>query len=138
MPNFTLDTRLAADTLFVTDLTLSTVRLMNTALLPWLVLVPKVAGKKEIIDLEGFQEELLWKEISFVSRALKEEFNPTKLNVAALGNMVPQLHVHIVARFANDAAWPKPVWGNLPMEVYPEVEAGKMVARLIRMLKIPK
>ncbi|HRP69246.1 MAG TPA: HIT family protein [Turneriella sp.] len=118
--SFTLDAQLAADTLAVTDLSLCTVRLMNTTAVPWLVLAPQRPDKKEIIDLNISEQAQLWKEITAISHVLKDVFNPTKLNVAALGNA--QLHIHVIARFANDAAWPQPVWGKVPMEAYlPEV-----------------
>jgi diadenosine tetraphosphate (Ap4A) HIT family hydrolase len=103
---------------------------MNDANFPWLILVPRRAGASEIIDLGG-EQVLLMGEIALVSRALKDETRCDKLNVAAIGNVVPQLHVHIVARRKDDAAWPKPVWGAGPRRDY-HVEALKRFVATIR------
>lgn len=106
-----LDPRLADDTAPVIDLKLCEVRLMDDANHPWLVLVPRVADAVEIIDLDDAQRARLTKEIDAAARVLKALFKPHKLNVAALGNLVPQLHVHVIARYPDDIAWPRPVWG---------------------------
>ena len=108
-----LHPQLAADTAPVCDLALSLLLVMNDANFPWLILAPRRAGASEIIDLGG-EQALLVDEIALVSRVLKDETRCDKLNVAAIGNVVPQLHVHIVARRKEDAAWPKPVWGAAP------------------------
>jgi diadenosine tetraphosphate (Ap4A) HIT family hydrolase len=110
---WSLHPQLAADTVPVCDLALSRLLAMNDANFPWLVLVPRRAGVSEIIDL-GAEQALLMDELALVSRALKDETRCDKLNVAAIGNVVPQLHVHVVARRKDDAAWPKPVWGAVP------------------------
>ena len=109
---FELDTRLAADSVLIADGPLSQIRLMNDARFPWVVLVPRVAGASEWIDLDGNQQRLLLAEINQISRHLKQKPGVTKLNIGALGNIVKQLHVHIVGRHENDAAWPGPVWGS--------------------------
>lgn len=106
-----LHPQLADDTTPVIDLSLCEVRLMDDANHPWLILVPKVAEAVEIIDLSTEQRNRLTLEIDTAARALKTLFKPDKLNVAALGNQVPQLHVHVIARYQSDIAWPKPVWG---------------------------
>jgi diadenosine tetraphosphate (Ap4A) HIT family hydrolase len=108
---------LAADTVPVCDLALSRLLAMNDTNFPWLILVPRRAGVGEIIDL-GAEQAVLMDELAKVSRALKDETRCDKLNVAAIGNVVPQLHIHIVARRKDDAAWPKPVWGAVPQRVY--------------------
>lgn len=108
---FILDARLEADSTLVLELPLCTLRLMNDARYAWALLVPKKAGLTEIIDLEEADRAQLMEEIARVSAALKKNSGCDKLNVGALGNMVPQLHVHVIARFKNDAAWPGPVWG---------------------------
>ena len=108
---FVLDPSLQADTVAVGDLALSRVLLMNDARFPWLILVPRVAGMRDLIDLPGQLAHELFDEIDRASRALRELHAPFKLNVAALGNVVAQLHVHVIARRSDDAAWPKPVWG---------------------------
>jgi diadenosine tetraphosphate (Ap4A) HIT family hydrolase len=127
---WSLHPQLAADTVSVCDLALSRLLAMNDANFPWLILVPRRAGASEIIDL-GDEQSLLMDEISLVSRALKDETRCDKLNVAAIGNVVPQLHVHIVARRKDDAAWPKPVWGALPRRIY-EVDAMERFVAAIR------
>lgn len=107
-----LHERLKADTLEVCTLALSTVLLMNNQLFPWLILVPRVEGAREIIDLSAIDRHRLMDEISLASEVLSIQCKPDKVNVAALGNMVPQLHVHVIARFTTDTAWPNPVWGS--------------------------
>ena len=114
---WSLHPQLAADTVPVCDLPLSRLLAMNDANFPWLILVPRRAGASEMIDL-GTEQVLLMDEISQVSCALKDETRCDKLNVAAIGNVVPQLHVHVVARRRDDAAWPKPVWGAVPRREY--------------------
>ncbi|WP_372393468.1 HIT domain-containing protein [Xanthomonas sp. NCPPB 3582] len=109
---FELDTRLAADSVFVADGPLSQVRLMDDSRFPWLVLVPRVADVSEWIDLDGGQQRLLLAEINQLSQLLRVEPAVSKLNIGALGNIVRQLHVHLVGRHPGDAAWPGPVWGS--------------------------
>ena len=108
---FHLDPQLAADTHPVALLRLSELRLMDDANYPWLVLVPRVADAREIIDLDAARQAQLLEEIGIASRLMQSLFRPHKLNVAALGNAVPQLHVHVIARREDDPAWPRPVWG---------------------------
>lgn len=119
MTHWHLDARLADDTAPVCDLKLCEVRLMDDANHPWLVLVPKVADAVELIDLDATQREQLSAEIDAAARVLKALFKPDKLNVAALGNLVPQLHVHVIARYTHDIAWPRPVWGAANARPYP-------------------
>ncbi|PPT98212.1 HIT family protein [Xanthomonas arboricola] len=109
---FQPDARLAADSVFVADGPLSQVRLMDDSRFPWLVLVPRVADVSEWIDLDGGQQRLLLAEINQLSQLLRLEPGVAKLNIGALGNIVRQLHVHLVGRHPGDAAWPGPVWGS--------------------------
>jgi len=109
--NFELNARLQQDTLEVMDLHFSHLLLMNDSRFPWLVLVPKKNNILEIFELEKIEQHQLLLEITEISKILKTMFNADKLNVASIGNIVPQLHVHIVARTKNDSAWPSPVWG---------------------------
>jgi diadenosine tetraphosphate (Ap4A) HIT family hydrolase len=109
---FLLDSRLAADTVFVADWALCRVLLMDDARFPWLVLVPRRPGLIELDDLDEPDLARLTGEIRRAMRALREVVECDKLNVGALGNIVRQLHVHVVARRAGDAAWPGPVWGH--------------------------
>ena len=111
MTAFALDPKLAADSVRSASSALSDLRLMNDARFPWLLLVPRRAGAGEIIDLDKPDRAALFEEIIAVSAALRTATHCDKLNVAALGNQVRQLHVHVIARFDGDAAWPGPVWG---------------------------
>jgi len=126
---WSLHPQLNADTVPVCDLVLSRLLAMNDANFPWLILVPRRAGASEIIDL-GDEQAALMNEISLVSRVLKDETRCDKLNVAAIGNVVPQLHVHVVARRRGDAAWPKPVWGALPRLAYAAGAMERFIAAI--------
>ncbi|MGD0721851.1 MAG: HIT family protein [Roseiarcus sp.] len=110
--SFALDQRLAADTIPIGDLALSRLLLMNDARFLWLVLAPRRENLTELIDLSAADRAVLMDEIVAVSRALVERPGVAKINVGALGNIVRQLHVHVVARRIGDAAWPGPVWGQ--------------------------
>lgn len=123
-----LDPRLARDTHPVAALGLCELRLMDDADYPWLVLVPRVAGAVEPIDLDAGQRHRLTDEIDAAARALRELFRPHKLNLAALGNLVPQLHVHVIARYRDDPAWPAPVWGRAAQPYPPEARAQRISA----------
>jgi diadenosine tetraphosphate (Ap4A) HIT family hydrolase len=127
---FKLDSRLHNDTFFVCDLSLSRVLLMNDSQFPWLILVPKKHDIAEIIELTEQEQVMLTKESAHVSQVMQAMFSPYKLNVAALGNVVRQLHVHHVARFESDVAWPKPVWGNQAAVPYTQEKAESLVASL--------
>jgi diadenosine tetraphosphate (Ap4A) HIT family hydrolase len=110
-PDWSLHPQLAKDTINIGDLPLSRVLVINDANYPWLLLVPRRIGVSEIIDLDEVEQAQLWTEFARAGRALKTVTECDKLNVAALGYVVPQLHVHVIARRRGDAAWPKPVWG---------------------------
>lgn len=112
MSDFILDPRLAADSAFVADGPLSQVRLMDDTRYPWLVLVPRVNGVSEWLELDGGQQRLLLAEINQAGQLIRAQVGVEKLNIGALGNIVRQLHVHLVGRHAGDVAWPGPVWGN--------------------------
>lgn len=112
MNGWRLDDRLADDTHPVAQLPLCEVRLMDDSHFPWLVLIPRIAGATEVIDLPEAQQQALLREVARACHVLRDRFDPDKLNVAALGNVVAQLHVHVVARYTGDIAWPKPVWGQ--------------------------
>jgi len=134
MAEFSLHERLKADTSEVTQWPLSLVLLMNARQWPWLVLVPHRAEIREIHELSESDQQTLMAEIVRASRSLTQLVQPHKINVAALGNMVPQLHVHVIARFTGDPAWPKPVWGAVPPEPYPDSELRQKVESLRRSL----
>lgn len=127
---FLLHPRLAADTFLIGDLALSRLLLMNDRRYPWLVLVPRREGLREIHHLGRADRLLLWDESCRLAEFMERRFRPDKLNIAALGNLVPQLHLHHVARFQNDPAWPVPVWGHSPAVPYAEEEGRAWVEEL--------
>jgi diadenosine tetraphosphate (Ap4A) HIT family hydrolase len=113
-PDWSLHPQLTKDTIDIGDLPLCRVLVIKDANYPWLLLVPRKDEAVEIIDLAEVEQAQLMTEISRVARALKDITKCDKLNIAALGNAVPQLHVHIIARRTSDPAWPRPVWGVVP------------------------
>jgi diadenosine tetraphosphate (Ap4A) HIT family hydrolase len=108
---FLLHPRLEGDTIEVLRLPLSIVRLMNDRTWPWLVLVPQREDVTELFELDAADRAILIEELSLAATVLRDLFQPHKINVAALGNQVPQLHAHVIARFHHDPAWPRPIWG---------------------------
>lgn len=116
--SFSLHERLAKDTISLGRSNLCEIRLMNDQTWPWVLLVPALAGTREIYELSPEQQHLLLQESSALSRGMMDVFSGDKMNVAALGNMVPQLHVHHIVRFEGDPAWPAPVWGKQPPVPY--------------------
>lgn len=118
MTHFALHSTLEKDSLLVMDLVLCQLRVVNDCQYPWFLLVPKVADVSDIIDLSPEQQQQLWQESASLSATLRALYQPDKLNVAALGNMVSQLHVHHIVRYTSDPAWPVPVWGKLPAKPY--------------------
>jgi diadenosine tetraphosphate (Ap4A) HIT family hydrolase len=133
MPDFELHPRLAADAVFVADWTLCRVLLMNDARYPWLILVPRRADAVEIFDLNPEDREMLMAEIALASERLKHFSRAAKINIGALGNLVPQLHVHIVARNPGDAAWPGPVWGEGNVVPYAADEMRTLLEKVASM-----
>lgn len=127
---FDLDPRLAEDTAEVCRLALCRILLSRDANYPWLILVPERPGIREIRELEPIDRASLMDEIVRATDVLELLFSPHKINVAALGNVVPQLHVHVIARFTADAAWPKPVWGAAPACSYEPVALEGRLAEL--------
>ena len=128
MTDFILDSRLAADSVFIADGPLSQVRLMDDARFPWLVLVPRVPEASEWLELDGAQQRLLLAEINQAGHLIRMEPGTEKLNIGALGNIVRQLHVHLVGRHAGDPAWPGPVWGSGAAQRYPQASLESRVA----------
>ena len=125
---FALDERLQRDTLLVGDMPLCRVLVMNDARFPWLILVPRRERAVELTDLDSANRAALMEETGAAADWLKHETNADKINVGALGNIVRQLHVHVVARFVEDAAWPGPVWGQGVAQPYGAQDAARFVA----------
>ena len=134
--SYCLDTRLENDTLLLGRLELCEIRLLNDARWPWLVLVPMRESCSEIFDLSEIEQLLLARETSLVSIALKNITLPSKINTGALGNIVRQLHVHVIARYENDANWPGPVWGFGNRQPYSRTKAKALITQLQDELKI--
>lgn len=126
---FTLHPQLEADTHFIADLPLSHLLLMNDARFPWLILVPRVANASEWFDLDSTQQAQLSAEACRVGATLKAQLNADKINIAALGNQVPQLHVHVIARFKTDPAWPQSVWNCITPRVFYMTEQANFLVK---------
>lgn len=132
---FKLHPTLERDTVELCRLELCHVLLMRDRSYPWLILVPAREGLRDFDDLNETDRVIAGAEIDRVSKAMKAVFKPHKMNVAALGNVVEQLHIHVVARFQDDAAWPGPVWGVRPSEDYDDAQRAEVMARLAHALQ---
>lgn len=121
---------LAADTLAVGDFPCCRLLLLNDSQYPWCILVPRIAGAKELHRLDDADQLQVLRESVALSRAMELIFKPHKMNLAALGNMVPQLHLHHIARYRGDAAWPAPVWGKHPAQGYDPAAATERIVLL--------
>ena len=131
---FALDPRLQNDTVLLGAFPLSTLLLMNDRTYPWLILVPQRAGVREIYELADADRRQLLDESCHLAKTLAALYRPDKLNIAALGNVVPQLHIHHVVRYQGDPAWPAPVWGKAPPVPYNPAELAACRARLLPLL----
>ncbi|MCA3695768.1 HIT domain-containing protein [Aquidulcibacter sp.] len=127
---FSLDPRLAADTLFAAQFRLCEVRVMNDARYPWIVAIPRVPGAVELFNLSPQDGQQAWAEIQALGRLVGDLPNVGKVNIGALGNMVRQLHIHIVGRLEGDPAWPGPVWGHSPTQPYGPDEAVALIEQV--------
>lgn len=133
--SFMLHPQLAADCVTIGNLPICTVLLNKQfSQFPWLILVPRRTGCRDLTDVGQLEFPMLMDEVAYVHDALKAYTKPTKMNVGALGNMVPQLHIHIIARTEGDACWPKPVWGHAQPQPYSEKHLAKAVAGYRTML----
>jgi diadenosine tetraphosphate (Ap4A) HIT family hydrolase len=135
---FRLATQLENDCQIVDNLPLCQVLLVKDINYPWLILVPRVEDAKDIIDLSPDDQAQLWRESALVSECLRRLYQPDKLNVAALGNMVAQLHVHHIVRFTDDLAWPKPVWGVTEAKPYGQDQLTQTVSLLRHEISVRK
>ncbi|QDP00507.1 HIT domain-containing protein [Thalassotalea sp. PS06] len=124
--DFTLHADLQRDCVLVVSLPLCELLLCNDSKYPWFIMVPRRQDISDLHQLDWQDLQQFMNESSMVSELLMQEFNGDKMNVAALGNVTPQLHIHHVVRFKNDACWPKPIWGQLPLTPYPEEEIVKI------------
>ncbi len=131
--NWHLDATLENDCFLIKELGLCRVLLMNNRLFPWVIIVPRIANTVEVTDLTPENRNLLMEEICQVSAALQKYTSAYKMNIATLGNMVRQLHIHIIARRPDDAAWPDPVWGK-KRELYTENDARDFISNFAALL----
>ncbi|MFJ3049040.1 MULTISPECIES: HIT family protein [Pseudomonas nitroreducens/multiresinivorans group] len=127
---FALDSRLQQDTVALGDFPLSSLLLMNDSQYPWFILVPRREDVSEIFQLDIADQQQLWHEATQLAEVLKDTFDADKMNVANLGNVVSQLHVHVIVRKTSDAAWPGPVWGKHPAAPYKEEELARIREKL--------
>lgn len=134
MSSFQLDSRLIHDCLEVGDFPLCRLLLMNDSHYPWFVLVPRIADVQEIYQLDNADQQQLLIESSFLAHTLQVLFSADKINIAALGNVVSQLHIHHIARYQTDAAWPAPVWGRLVARPYQPQELAEVIEKLAQSL----
>lgn len=134
MSNFELHPQLANDCIFLSDLGLSRLLLMNNKDFPWCILVPRINGIREIHELEETDQQTLLRESSELSRVMLQAFKGEKMNIAALGNIVPQLHVHHIVRTKTDKAWPNPVWGYGDGLVYSDEETEALSTKIVEEL----
>ena len=126
-----LHPQLAQDTIVLTDLPLSRLLLCNDANYPWFILVPKIADIEEIYQLDWPQQQQLLNESSLLSELLMLEYSGDKMNIAALGNVVAQLHIHHIVRYKKDACWPKPIWGQQAMKPYTPEQINDIKAKIL-------
>ncbi len=133
---FELAAEFERDSLYLADWPLCQLRLQNDANYPWFILIPRRVGMVEIIDLTQTEQNQLWRESAHLSVFLKAQFQTKKLNIAALGNMVPQLHLHHIVRYDTDFAWPAPVWGKVPALTYTK-EALELLKQKMALLAVP-
>ena len=133
---FTLHPRLEADTRFVADLAICRVQLMNDARFPWLILIPRRTSLRELADIHPEDRVMTFDDIERASEALKKLYEPARINVAAIGNIVSQLHVHVVARTTDDAAWPGTVWGHGTAEPYGDAALEQRLGELRSVLGV--
>jgi len=134
MNSFQLDARLATDTVFIAAFSLCEIRLMNDSRWPWLILVPMIQDAEEIHDLSPVEQAQIATETAFAATALKTHTNCAKINTGALGNIVRQLHIHVIARNENDPNWPGPVWGYGVRQEYGDTELAETVERMQKAL----
>lgn len=127
---FELDSRLEQDTVSLGDFPLCRLLLMNDRQYPWFILVPRREEVSELFQLDAADQQALWQETTSLAETLKDTFGADKMNIATLGNVVGQLHMHVIARRRDDAAWPAPVWGKLPADPYTQEQIAAIRQKL--------
>jgi diadenosine tetraphosphate (Ap4A) HIT family hydrolase len=132
--HFQVDSRLLNDGLVICDLDLSRVILKNDKENPWFLLVPKKNNASEIIDLSSEEQALLMEEVALVSEFLKEYYRPFKINIGSLGNIVRQLHIHIIARYEGDRSWPNSIWGSTVTQFFDEAELANIKSNFLEFI----
>ena len=133
---FALDQRLQQDTLAIGDFPLCRLLLSNDANYPWFILVPRINGISEVFQLDVADQQILWQETTVLAQQLNTSFAADKMNIGALGNVVSQLHVHVIVRKRDDAAWPAPVWGKHPARPYTEEQVAAIRSQLRGLLPV--
>lgn len=126
---FEIDSKIQNDTIFIDSLELCELILMNDAKYPWFTLVPRIAGAVELVDIDFELQKKILAEINYVSRFLKESFTADKINIASLGNVVKQLHIHVLARYENDHSFPNPVWCDNSAVFYNELQISEIIKK---------
>lgn len=132
---FTLHPQLASDTFVIGQFDVSLLLLMNDSQYPWCILVPMREGVRELYQLDQASRQAVFEESCCLAEVMQKVYAAAKMNVAALGNVVPQLHIHHIARFKHDPAWPQPVWGKHPMRHYADGECDAVINKLSAALR---
>ena len=132
---FILDSKLANDSIFIGELSLCKILLMNDSNYPWIIMVPSQNNLQEITDLSFDDQIILLKEINFIVDILKKEFSYDKFNIANLGNVVSQLHIHVIVRKKGDKTFPRPVWGNAEIVPYNDIQLAEILPKLQKYFK---
>lgn len=133
---FKLDDRLANDTIELGNLGFTKILMCKDSNYPWVILVPEIANATEIHQLTPQQQTELMQTITFIAQNMETEFKADKINIAALGNVVKQLHIHVVARYEQDLAWPGPIWGKHPMQQYNEIAMEEMALKFKKLFNL--
>jgi diadenosine tetraphosphate (Ap4A) HIT family hydrolase len=135
MKQFFVDPELEINSFFIADLMLSRLYVKNDKDNPWFVLIPRKIKAVELVDLTHEELCVLMEELTIVSEFLKSHYQPKKLNIGALGNIVNQLHIHIIARYENDRAWPQALWGSTPSTFFEQVELENIKSNFLEFLE---
>lgn len=130
MTDFILNETLEKDSIFVHDFAFTTMRLINNASVPWCIIIPKKNNIVHLMDLTAEEQDILMQDVRKVASLFQNLYTPDRINIGMLGNMVPQMHWHVIARTKNDPAWPGPVWGNVPPLLYEKPKLELLISKL--------